>query len=217
MTESLNDAAMPMMTPSPGALIKAGRERAGVHMAVLSVNLKVTVKQLEALEADQYEFLSGTVFARALAAKVCRFVKMDPVPVLALMPATANGLKPLNIIGADQAPSYQSNYNSTRTGIMGHGLKLWLLILFLCLLALVFGSSWMVSVLHLEGQTQSSEVVPTMPPLQEPAANDAAQADLPKAMVFDIANSTPAAAPVAMPTSTTPSATSSNAPAETHK
>jgi len=61
MTESLNDAVMPLMPASPGALIKAGRERAGIHLAVLSVNLKVSIKQLEALEGDQFESLSGPV------------------------------------------------------------------------------------------------------------------------------------------------------------
>lgn len=211
MTESVSEAVMPLMPTSPGALIKAGRERAGVHMAVLSVNLKVTVKQLEALEADQYDFLSGPVFARALASKVCRFLKMDPQPVLALMPATTNGLKPLNIIGADQAPAYSSHQTSSHGAVMGRGLKLGLLVLLLALLTLIFGANWFVSVLRLDNGSDAAEVVPTMPPVQEPVTPDASQADLPKALVFDGATTpnnvtTPAAQPAA-----------ANTPAETHK
>ncbi|MDE3233211.1 MAG: helix-turn-helix domain-containing protein [Pseudomonadota bacterium] len=226
MTESLKDAVMPLMPASPGALIKAGRERAGVHMAVLSVNLKVSVKQLEALEADQFELLSGPVFARALAAKVCRFVKIDPDPVLALMPAATNGLKPLQILGADTSPSYQSNPSASNPNSMGMGLKLGLLALLLILSILVFGTRWIVTSFNLDSLFETNEVVPTMPPVQEPVSTDAAQTDLPKAMVYDSATPSAVAPPVAAspsvatptpgPTSTA-SPSSSNPPSETNK
>jgi len=226
MTESLKDAVMPLMPASPGALIKAGRERAGVHMAVLSVNLKVSVKQLEALEADQFELLSGPVFARALAAKVCRFVKIDPDPVLALMPAATNGLKPLQILGADTSPSYQSNPSASNPNSMGMGLKLGLLALLLILSILVFGTRWIVTSFNLDSLFETNEVVPTMPPVQEPVSMDAAQTDLPKAMVYDSATPSAVAPPVAAspsvatptpgPTSTA-SPSSSNPPSETNK
>lgn len=226
MTESLKDAVMPLMPASPGALIKAGRERAGVHMAVLSVNLKVSIKQLEALEADQFELLSGPVFARALAAKVCRFVKIDPDPVLALMPAATNGLKPLQILGADTSPSYQSNPSASNPNSMGMGLKLGLLALLLILSILVFGTRWIVTSFNLDSLFETNEVVPTMPPVQEPVSTDAAQTDLPKAMVYDSATPSAVAPPVAAspsvatptpgPTSTA-SPSSSNPPSETNK
>ncbi len=226
MTESLKDAVMPLMPASPGALIKAGRERAGVHMAVLSVNLKVSIKQLEALEADQFELLSGPVFARALAAKVCRFVKIDPDPVLALMPAATNGLKPLQILGADPSPSYQSNPSASNPNSMGTGLKLGLLALLLILSILVFGTRWIVTSFNLDSLFETNEVVPTMPPVQEPVSSDAAQTDLPKAMVYDsatpsavappVAASPSVATPTAGPTSTA-SPSSSNPPSETNK
>ncbi len=77
-----------------GGLLKAARQLAGVHLAVLSVNLKVPVRQLEALEADQYLADQSPVFARALAASVCRQLRIDPSPILALMPLSANYLEP---------------------------------------------------------------------------------------------------------------------------
>ena len=226
MTESLKDTVMPLMPTSPGAMIKSGRERAGVHMAVLSVNLKVSIKQLEALEADQFESLSGPVFARALAAKVCRFVKIDPDPVLALMPATTNGLKPLQILGADATPSYQSSPSASKPLSMGRSFKLGLLALLLILFSLIFGARWVVTSFNLDNPFETNEVVPTMPPVQEPVSTDAAQTDLPKAMVYDSATPSYAAPPVAvsptvttsMPVTSSPaSPTSSNPPSETNK
>lgn len=69
-----------------GQLIRSVRQKKGVHLAVLSVNLKVPVRQLEALEADQHDPSKGPVFVRALASSVCRQLQMDPTPVLALLP-----------------------------------------------------------------------------------------------------------------------------------
>ena len=69
-----------------GALIKKAREDMGVHIGALAVALKVPVRKLEALEAGELATLSGPVFVRALAASVCRHLKMDPAQVLAVLP-----------------------------------------------------------------------------------------------------------------------------------
>lgn len=69
-----------------GGLLREARQAAGVHIAALAVALKVPVSKLEALEADDYEALPDTVFVRALASSMCRTLKLDPAPVLALLP-----------------------------------------------------------------------------------------------------------------------------------
>lgn len=73
-------------SPSAGQLLRAAREARGIHLAMLSVNLKVSVRQLEALEADQYDAFKGVTFVRALALSVCRQLKTDPDPVLQALP-----------------------------------------------------------------------------------------------------------------------------------
>lgn len=73
---------------SAGSLIRQAREDAGLHIAALAVALKVPVKKLEALEADRLDLLPDAVFVRALAASVCRTLKIDAGPVLALLPQT---------------------------------------------------------------------------------------------------------------------------------
>ena len=74
---------------SAGTLLRLAREAAGLHIAALAVSLKVPVKKLEALEADRIDLLPDAVFARALAASVCRTLKTDPGPILAGLPQTA--------------------------------------------------------------------------------------------------------------------------------
>lgn len=71
-----------------GALLRKAREAAGLHVAALAVSMKVPVKKLEALEADRLDLLPDAVFVRALASSVCRTLKIDPNPVLDLLPQT---------------------------------------------------------------------------------------------------------------------------------
>ena len=71
-----------------GALIRRAREQAGLHIGALAVSLKVPVKKLEALESDRLDELPDIVFARALAATVCRILKVDSGPILAALPPT---------------------------------------------------------------------------------------------------------------------------------
>ncbi len=84
------EAAIDVPTPAQtaGQLLRNARERAGLHVAALAVSMKVPVKKLEALESDRLDLLPDAVFVRALASSVCRTLKIDPAPVLNLLPQT---------------------------------------------------------------------------------------------------------------------------------
>lgn len=72
-----------------GAWLKNARQQRGLHIAALAVMLKVPQAKLEALEADRFDLLPDATFARALATAVCRALKVDAAPVLALLPRTS--------------------------------------------------------------------------------------------------------------------------------
>ena len=72
-----------------GALLRNARQSQGLDIAALAALLKVPVYKLQALEQDQSELLADPVFARALAASICRILKLDPAPVLHRLPAIA--------------------------------------------------------------------------------------------------------------------------------
>lgn len=74
---------------SAGAMLRQAREAQGLHIETLAVSLKVPVSKLEALEADHFDLLLDSVFVRALAASVCRTLKIDPIPIMERLPATA--------------------------------------------------------------------------------------------------------------------------------
>lgn len=71
---------------SAGELLKAARTANGIHIAALAAAIKVSVRKLELLEADRFDELPDATFARALAQTVCRFLKVDPAPILAKLP-----------------------------------------------------------------------------------------------------------------------------------
>lgn len=116
MTEHTHPDNVPS-APTAGGLLKAARQAAGVHLAVLSVNLKIPVRQLESLEADQYMADQSPVFARGLAASVCRHLRVDSAPILALMPMSSNYLESNGAVRqALSAPPDLGNLRRSRFG-----------------------------------------------------------------------------------------------------
>lgn len=98
---------------SPGQMLRTAREARGVHLAVLSMALKVPTRQLEALERDDYQAFKGTAFVRALAQSVCRHLDLDPAPVLAALPQSASPLLSLisdkkNTVAAGKFPAHHA-------------------------------------------------------------------------------------------------------------
>lgn len=98
----LGGVSLPVnVSQTPGAMLRAAREASGLHVAALAVAMKVPVKKLEALEADRFDLLVDAVFVRALAASVCRSLKIDPAPILEklpqnTMPQLVAGLRSIN-------------------------------------------------------------------------------------------------------------------------
>ena len=81
----------PADTPVPpaataGGLLRQARQAQGMHIAMLAAATKVPQRKLEALENDRFDELPDATFTRALAQTVCRTLKVDPAPVLALLP-----------------------------------------------------------------------------------------------------------------------------------
>jgi cytoskeleton protein RodZ len=75
---------------SAGQLLRLAREQQGMHIAILAAHIKVPVKKVQALEADQFEEFASPVFVRSVASSICRALKVDAAPVLALLPQPDN-------------------------------------------------------------------------------------------------------------------------------
>jgi len=100
MTEETTTLISPTVTA--GTLLRQSREDHGFKLDVLAHALRVSPAKLEALEADRLDDLPDTMFARALALAVCRQLKMEAAPVMALLPGQdVSRLAPKNERGLD--------------------------------------------------------------------------------------------------------------------
>ncbi len=94
-----------------GQMLRRAREASGLHVAAMAVALKVPVRKLEALESDTLNSSQDAVFVRALAGSVCRALKIDPSPILALLPSTTSPLGTLGTSSINRSFSSQSPHN----------------------------------------------------------------------------------------------------------
>jgi cytoskeleton protein RodZ len=95
MTENDDAAGGPVigtegLGATAGSMLRAAREKRGMHIAALAAAIKVPQRKLEALEADRHDELPDLTFARALAQTVCRALKIDAQPVLDRLPQSVD-------------------------------------------------------------------------------------------------------------------------------
>jgi cytoskeleton protein RodZ len=67
---------------SPGQALAAARAELKLSVADVSQQIKYGVKQIAAIEADDYANLPGTTFVRGMIRSYAKLVQIDPVPLL---------------------------------------------------------------------------------------------------------------------------------------
>lgn len=102
MTENRPEAAAPAeppaaVLPSPGALLRQARERAGIGAEDLAGQLKLAKGTLEALERDDFAALSEPVYVRGYYRKIA---KVLPVKESELIDAYNARSKPVPVVPA---------------------------------------------------------------------------------------------------------------------
>ena len=200
-----------------GGLLRAAREAKGLHIAALAAAIKVTPHKLDALEGNRWDELPDATFARALAQTVCRTLRIDPKPVLDLLPAVNPG--PLeNVRGSLNMP-FASAGSVGEGGVMGAAVKplVWSAVALLLAALVVFfvPPQWLPAGLSgPAGQPASAPLFPAraasgvdgLPeqaaPAPEPGAADAAASSVatPASTLPEPAGAVRSAAPASVPT-----------------
>ncbi len=77
------------MPISPGASLAAARNKIGLSTADVARSLRLSVRQIEAIEADDFERLPGKTFLRGFVRNYAKLLNIDPEPLLEACQYTA--------------------------------------------------------------------------------------------------------------------------------
>lgn len=186
-----------------GALLRAARERKGMTLAALAAAIKVSARKLDALERDALDELPDTTFARALAQSVCRQLRIDAKPVLALLPAApawAN-TRLEEVARGSRTPLAPARRGADLQARRGLRPVFWLAgLLLLGAVALLYGrpdelARWWASVMPAPPAAAPAPVTAKTieaAPAPAPAAASAAAADAPASAAGEAAPASPA-------------------------
>lgn len=94
--ETAEPVAEPIVAalPLPGAQLRAAREAHGLSLGEVSQALKFGVRQIEALENDDFSTLTGTTFIRGFVRSYARYLRLDEAPLLASLETQAPAATP---------------------------------------------------------------------------------------------------------------------------
>jgi cytoskeleton protein RodZ len=88
-TEALAGGVPPQGALDAGAMLRAGRESAGLSIAAVAQQLKLAPRQIVALEDGDFANLPGRTFIRGFVRNYARLLRLDSDAVLAALPETA--------------------------------------------------------------------------------------------------------------------------------
>jgi cytoskeleton protein RodZ len=85
----VSDTDVPVMetqaVPGPGAMLRMAREARDTSVAEVAAALKMSPRQIEAIENEDFSRLSGATFIRGFVRNYARLLKIDAAPVLAAL------------------------------------------------------------------------------------------------------------------------------------
>jgi cytoskeleton protein RodZ len=104
---------------SPGQTLAAARNQLNLSVAEVSRQIKFGVKQIVAIEADDYDKLPGTTFVRGMIRSYAKLLQLDPQPLLAELgrrdvPAAAM----VDLHTSEQEPFLESGRKSNRIYVL---------------------------------------------------------------------------------------------------
>ena len=80
---------------SVGHLLRNARRARNMSVDDVSRQLRLSVQQIEAIEKEDYEKLPGRVFLRGFIRNYANLVKLDPVPIIQLLPDQSPIVSPI--------------------------------------------------------------------------------------------------------------------------
>jgi cytoskeleton protein RodZ len=166
------DAAL---AATPGATLASAREAHGLSINEVAEQMRISPRQVEAIEADRYGELPGTVFVRGFVRNYARLLKLDPIPLLHALEPALGGDVPLR--------AHEIAGTLPETTRRSHG-RLWLGLIAVVVAALAIAAAyewWRGRAPGTGGGmgTIAPAQAPSEPPVPPPEATAPAQTTIP--------------------------------------
>jgi cytoskeleton protein RodZ len=194
-----------------GGMIRSARQAQGVDLASLAAMLKVPLRRMEALESGRHEELQGPTFERALAQTACRVLKIDPKPVLALLPQHERNT--LERVTQGINTPFRDGRGSGRfelPSLMRPAVVIVVLLVLAALALFAMPDSWIARGSHPSAGAPAASA-PAEAPVSSAVASAAASAAAPVASVASVASASVASASAVPGAPLTPAAVSATA------
>src|SRR5664279_6294980 len=111
----MSEAAPIAEQSSPGQTLAAARAELKLSVADVSQQIKYGVKQIAAIEADDYAKLPGTTFVRGMIRSYAKLLQIDSAPLLAeLVRRNIPGAATVDLRTSGQEPFIEGGEKSNR-------------------------------------------------------------------------------------------------------
>lgn len=100
--------------PSAGRLLRAAREGCGMSIEDVARQLRLSVRQITALEEEDYGKLPGGMFLRGFVRNYARLVQVDAAPILQLLQRSLPPDAPQTILPQAEKIPFPSNHERRR-------------------------------------------------------------------------------------------------------
>ncbi len=117
-------AEIPAVTP-PGHILREARERLGLSVADVANQIKLAPRQIEALEADDFQHLPEMAFVRGFLRSYAKILQLDIQPLLAALPQAV----PEHVAPASVEVPFPSAHSPQRQNLIWLGAALLLSVL----------------------------------------------------------------------------------------
>ncbi len=155
---------------SPCKALAAKRQELGLSEEEVASKLKVTVRQIQAMEAGDFGAFHGVAIARGFVRAYAKMMGLDPEPLVAFF-AKGDGAAPShkNVKSAAVAPgstqSFEDNQMIFRRPSGGGKKILWFIVL---LIIVLLGVAWYMKLIPWQKPTPKAPVVEKKVPAPEP-------------------------------------------------
>lgn len=127
------EAGETIAADKPGARLMAERLAQSLSLGDIARQLKLSVRQVEALERDDHDAFAGMVFVRGFLRNYAKLLQLDPEPLLALTRAPSPAVQPPVV-----TPAQTRHTSTARLTLPGRGWVLAVLVLIVLVVAAIF-------------------------------------------------------------------------------